>query len=132
MKTIIAVLLALVCGIAQAQVSQLGAFTPIGNTVTFTGNTSGSVPSPVQATGCATGSQCQYLISNSGVNNVCVGFGSAAEATANSVIPTSTPTFCTWVFANTQIIITTEPNSYFTGITGTGTAVVYVQSGNGT
>ena len=131
MRTIIAVLLALVCGLAQAQVSQLGAFTPVGNTITFTANTSGNLPTPVQATGCSTGSQCQYLISNSGVNNVCVGYGTSANATANAVIPTGTPTFCTWAFANTQIIITAGYGSYFTGITSSGTSVVYVQAGVG-
>ena len=130
MRTIIAVLLALVCGLAQAQ-SQMQPFTPDGNTITFTANTSGNLPSPVQATGCPTGSNCQYLVTNTGVNNVCLGVGSSAQATANAVVPTSTATFCTWVLAGTQIIITTGYNSYWTGITSSGTSVVYVQSGIG-
>ena len=132
MRTIIAVLLALVCGLAQAQVSQLGAFTPIGNTATFTANTSGNVPTPAQVAGCSTGSQCQYLITNIGVNGACVSYGSSANATANAVIPTSTPTFCTWVLPGTQIIITTGGGSYFTGITSSGTSVFYIQAGTGT
>ena len=130
MRTIIAVLLALVCGLAQAQ-SQMQPFTPSGNTATFTANTSGNLPTPVQATGCPTGSNCQYLITNIGVNGACIGYGTSANATANAVIPTSTPTFCTWVLPGTQIIITTGYGSYFTGITASGTSVFYVQPGIG-
>lgn len=132
MKQLFALLLALVCGLAQAQVSQLQAFQPTGNTVTFTANTSGNLPSPVQATGCATGSVCQYLITNTGVNNACIGFGTSANATANAVVPTGTATFCTWILAGTQIIITTGYGSFFTGITSSGTSIVYVQAGQGT
>lgn len=132
MKQFITLLLALVCGLAQAQVVQLQAFQPDGNTITFTANTSGNLPSPVQATGCVTGQICQYLITNIGLNNVCLGFGTSANATANAVVPTGTSTFCTWILANTQIIITTGVGSFWTGITSSGTSIVYVQSGKGT
>src|ERR1035438_4513950 len=111
MKYLLALLLALVCGVAQAQVAALQAFQPTGLTVTFTANTSGNLPAAVQATGCPSVAPCQYLITNIGSNAACLGFGTSANATANSVIPTSTATFCTWILATSQIIITTGPGS---------------------
>lgn len=131
MRTIIALLLALVCGLAHAQTSQLAAFSPAGNTVPLTANTSGNLPTPVQVLGCGTGQNCQYLISNTGVNNACVSYGTSANATANAVIPSGTGSFCTWAMAGTQIIISTGYNSYFCAITGSGTSVLGIQAGVG-
>ena len=133
MKKLLSIVLLLFCGLAFGQVAQIQAFNPNGNSVvTFTGNTSGSVPTPVQATGCPSNTRCQYILTNIGVNNVFVGYGTtAAVATANSVIPTGTATIVVPLLASSQIIITTDPNAYFTGITASGTSVVYVQAGAG-
>lgn len=131
MRKLLALILLLAFGVAHAQVAQLQAFTPIGNTVTFTSNTTGNVPTPVQATGCSTGSSCQYLITNIGVNTAFIGFGTSANATANAVVPTGTSTFVVPSLPGTQIIITTGGGSYFTGITSSGTSIIYVGAGNG-
>ena len=55
------------------------AFTPMGNTATFTANVSGSVPTPVQAVSTTLGGN-QYRILNAGTNTVFLGIGpNAAE-----------------------------------------------------
>lgn len=101
------------------------AFTKLGNTVTFTANT--SAPTPVQATSDTLGGN-QYRIVNAG--NVAVFIGAAATSAAASTnagnVATSIP-----ILPNTQEVLTFLPNAYFTGSTSSGTAVVYVTAGDG-
>ena len=106
------------------------AFTPLGNTVTFTANVSGSVPAPVQALSNGLGSN-QYRILNAGLNTVFLGLGpNAAGATANAVVVTSTQSSYP-LLPGTDEILTFLPNAYFTGITSSGTSVVYICPGDG-
>jgi len=106
------------------------AFTPLGNTVVFTANVSGSVPTPVQAVSTTLGGN-QYRILNAGLNTVFLGIGpNAAGATANAVVA-STSQSCYPLLPGTDEILTFAPNWYFTGITASSTSVVYITPGDG-
>jgi hypothetical protein len=105
------------------------AFTPTGNTVTFTGVIT-TPPTPVQAVSSTLGGN-QYRILNSGSVTVFLGIGStAANATANATTVVSTAPAIP-LLAGTDEILTFTPNAYFTGITSTSTAVVYITPGDG-
>ncbi len=101
------------------------AFTKLGNTVTFTANT--TAPTPVQAESLTLGAN-QYRIINSGTVIVFLGYGAtAAEATANcGNVATSVP-----LLPNTDEILSFLPNAYFTGQTSAGNAVCYITPGDG-
>lgn len=104
------------------------AFTPTGNTVMFTANT--SAPTPVQAVSTTLGGN-QYRILNSGTVTVFMGVGNtSANATSNATVITSTSSTIP-LLAGTDEILTFAPNSYFTGITAASTAVVYITCGDG-
>ena len=106
------------------------AFTPLGNTVTFTANVAGSVPTPVQALSTTLGGN-QYRIINAGTVTVFLGLGTtSANATSNAVVVTSTQNSYP-LLAGTDEILTFVPNAYFTGITSSGTATVYITPGDG-
>ena len=104
------------------------AFTKMGNTVAFTANV--SAPTPVQAASSTLGGN-QYRIINSGNVTVFLGYGvSASDATNNAVVVTTTGTSFP-LLAGTDEILTFAPNAYFTGITSTGSANVYITPGDG-
>ena len=104
------------------------AFLPTGNSVAFIAAT--TAPTPVQAISVGLGST-QYRFINSGSVTVFLGIGiNAAGATANAVvISTTAPSMP--LLPGTDEIITFAPNAYFTGITSTATASVYVTPGDG-
>lgn len=104
------------------------AFTPTGNTVTFTANTTAATP--VQAVSTTLGGN-QYRILNSGTVTVFMGVGNtSANATSNATVVTSTSQAIP-ILAGTDEILTFGPNAYFTGITSASTAVVFVTPGDG-
>ena len=104
------------------------AFAKTGNTVVFTAAT--SAPTPVQALSTTLGGN-QYRIINSGNVTVFLGYGvDAANATSNSVVITSTQGAYP-LLAGTDEILTFMPNAYFSGITSSGTATVYITPGDG-
>ena len=104
------------------------AFTKTGNTVTFTAST--SAPTPVQASSTTLGGN-QYRVINAGSVTVFLGYGTTdSDASNNAAIVTGTgPSFP--LLAGTDEILTFQPNAYFTGITSSGSAVVYVTPGDG-
>lgn len=104
-------------------------FTPSGNTVTFTAVVT-TPPTPVQAVSTTLGGN-QYRILNAGTVTVFLGIGrDAAGATANASVVTSTATAIP-LLAGTDEILTFVPNSYFTGITSSSSAIVYITPGDG-
>ena len=106
------------------------AFEICGNTVTFTGAT--SAPTPVQCVGNNKERNPQYVLTNIGLVGVFVGWGQTADvASLNAVIPTATSRYGYYLLPGTQITITAMPSAYFTGITASSTAIVYVTPGNG-
>ena len=104
------------------------AFTKTGNTVVFTAAT--SAPTPVQCSSTTLGGN-QYRIINSGNVTVFLGYGIAAtDATNNAVVVTSTGNAFP-LLSGTDEILTFVPNAYFTGITSSGSASVYITPGDG-
>lgn len=104
------------------------AFTPCGNTITFTADT--VAPAPVKALSNTLGGN-QYRIVNTGSVTVFLGVGvTSALSTTNAVVVTSSQISIP-IIGGTVEVLTFNPNAYFTGITSSGTAVVYVTPGDG-
>ena len=103
-------------------------FTPSGNTVTFTA--AGTAPTPVQAVSSTLGGN-QYRILNAGSVTAFLGIGTTAtDATNNAVVVTSSQKSIP-LLAGTDEVITFPPNAYFTGVTSSSTAVIYITPGDG-
>jgi len=104
------------------------AFTPCGNTITFTADTVS--PTPARALSNTLGGN-QYRIVNTGSVTVFLGVGvTSALATTNAVVVSSSQISIP-IIAGTVEVLTFNPNAYFTGITSSGTAVIYVTPGDG-
>ena len=108
-----------------------GAFTITGNTVTLTAAT--SAPTPVQCPSVTLGGNQYRVINSSSTTGCFISFaGDSATATSNCVIPTGgASTRTLYLLPNTDEIITFIPNAYFTAITASGTAVLYIVCGDG-
>lgn len=104
------------------------AFTRTGSTVVILAAT--SAPAPTQCIGGSLGAT-QYRLVNSGTVTVFLGFGTtSAEATSNTTVVTSSGNAIP-LLSNAVEIITFQPNAYFSAITASGTATVYVTPGDG-
>jgi hypothetical protein len=106
----------------------INAFTKTGNTVVFLA--ASTAPTPVQCVSTTLGGN-QYRIINSGTVTVFLGYGNSdANATATAlVVSTTAPSFP--LLPGTDEILTFLPNAYFTGITASGNATVYITPGDG-
>ena len=106
----------------------INAFTKTGNTVVFAADT--VAPTPVQCVSSTLGGN-QYRIINSGTVTVFLGYGtSAAIANAATAIVSSSGEALP-LLAGTDEILTFVPNAYFTGVTASGNATVYITPGDG-
>jgi hypothetical protein len=105
-------------------------FQPCGPTVAFTAAT--SAPSPIQASNYEpSGMAGQYRVINAGLQTVFLGVGnSSANATANAAV-ISTSGNAIPLLPGTDEILSFGFNAYFTGITSTGSAQIYITPGNG-
>jgi hypothetical protein len=84
----------------------------------------------VQANSYSLGSN-QYRILNAGTVTVFLGVGNtSAGATANATVVTNNAAAIP-LLAGTDEILSFLPNAYFTGITGTSSAIVYITPGDG-
>lgn len=107
----------------------INAFNQLGNTVTFTANT--TAPTPVQApTNTGLGST-QYEVMNAGLVTVFLGVGTSASAATNNAVVVTTTDASYPLLPGTDKIITAPPGAYFTGITVTGNAAIYITPGEG-
>ena len=103
-------------------------FSPSGNTVVFAAAT--SAPTPVQAISSTLGGN-QYRVINSGTVIAYLRVGNtSANATANAVVVSTTASSIP-LLPGTDEILTFTPNAYFTGITSTSSANVYITPGDG-
>ena len=104
------------------------AFQKMGNTVAFTAAT--TAPTAVQAVSTTLGGN-QYRIINAGLVTVFLGYGTtAAEANNNAaVVSTTGPSIP--LLPGTDEILTFLPNAYFSGVTSSSTATVYITAGDG-
>ena len=106
----------------------INAFSKTGNTVTFLA--AGSAPTPVQALSSTLGGN-QYRIINAGNVTVFLGYGvDASNATSSAVQVTSSQSAFP-LLSGTDEILTFVPNAYFTGVTASGSATVYITPGDG-
>ena len=104
------------------------AFTKTGNTVVFTANV--AAPTAVQAVSTTLGGN-QYRIINAGSVTVFLGYGTtSSDASNNAAVITSTGLSYP-LLAGTDEILTFQPNAYFTGITASGNATIYISPGDG-
>lgn len=106
----------------------INAFTKTGNTVTFLAAT--SAPTAVQCLSTTLGGN-QYRIINAGSATVFLGYGTTASDAANNATVVTTTGTSFPLLAGTDEILTFVPNAYFTGITSSGNATVYVTPGDG-
>lgn len=103
-------------------------FTPSGNSVTFTAAT--SPPTAVQAISSTLGGN-QYRVLNAGSVTVFMGVGTSASDAVNNATVLSTTNASIPLLAGTDEILTFPPNAYFTGITASSSAVIYITPGDG-
>jgi hypothetical protein len=104
------------------------AFTKTGNTVVFTAAT--TAPTPIQAVSTTLGGN-QYRIINAGSVTVFLGYGSDdASANSSAAVITTTGTSIP-LLPGTDEILSFVPNAYFTGITASSNATIYVTPGDG-
>ena len=106
----------------------INAFTKTGNTVVFTA--ASSAPTAVQCSSSTLGGN-QYRIINAGTVTVFLGYGTSASDASNNAVVVSSSEASFPLLAGTDEILTFMPNSYFTGVTSSGTATVYVTPGDG-
>ena len=104
------------------------AFTPMGNTVTFTANT--ATPIGVQVPSTTIGGN-QYRIINSGNVTVFLGIGNTASNAANNAVVITSNASSYPLLSGTDEILTFAPNWYFVGITASGSATIYITPGDG-
>jgi hypothetical protein len=106
------------------------AFTPTGNTVTFTAAT--TAPTPVQIpTSGGLGSNQYRILNTSGNVLAFLGVGTSASAATSNAVVVSTTQSSIPLLPGTDEILTFPPNAYFTGITSSSTAVIYITPGDG-
>jgi hypothetical protein len=104
------------------------AFTKTGNTVTFLAAT--TAPTAVQAVSTTLGGN-QYRIINAGSVTVFLGYGAdGASANSNASVITTTGSSIP-LLPGTDEILSFLPNAYFTGITVSSNATIYVTPGDG-
>ena len=103
-------------------------FTPSGNTVTITAAT--TAPNAVQAISTTLGGN-QYRILNAGSVVAFLGVGTTAAAANSAAAVVSSSGAAIPLLAGTDEIITFLPNAYFTAVTGSSTAVIYITPGDG-
>lgn len=104
------------------------AFTKTGNTVTFLA--ASSAPTAVQCLSSTLGGN-QYRIINAGAVTVFLGYGTSASDASNNAVQVTTSQSSFPLLPNTDEILTFVPNAYFTGVTASGTATVYITPGDG-
>ena len=107
------------------------AFSPMGNTVVIAAGT--TQPAPAQVVSTTIGGN-NYRLINAGNVTVFLGVGvTSATANSNAVVLNSSTTnaFTVPILSGTDEILSFAPNSWFTGITASGSANVYVTPGDG-
>jgi hypothetical protein len=106
----------------------INAFTKTGNTVVFTA--ASTAPTAVQCSSSTLGGN-QYRIINAGSVTVFLGYGTSASDASNNAVVVSSSGSSFPLLAGTDEILTFVPNAYFTGVTSSSTATVYITPGDG-
>ena len=106
----------------------INAFTRTGNTITFTAAT--TAPTPVQCPSTTLGGN-QYRIINTGTVVVFLGYGTTSSDASNNATVITTTGLSLPLLPSTDEILSFVPNAYFTAITASGTAQIYITCGDG-
>jgi len=106
----------------------INAFTRTGNTITFTAAT--TAPTPVQCPSTTLGGN-QYRIINSGTVVVFLGYGTTSSEASNNATVITTTGLSLPLLPSTDEILSFVPNAYFTAITASGNAQIYITPGDG-
>ena len=106
----------------------INAFTRTGNTVAFTANV--AAPTPVQCPSTTLGGN-QYRIINTGTVVVFLGYGTTSSDASNNATVITTTGLSLPLLPSTDEILSFVPNAYFTAITASGTASIYITPGDG-
>jgi hypothetical protein len=111
----------------------LNAFTVLGNTCKLVAAT--TAPTPIQVTSSTLGGNQYRIINLSGTVTAFLSYAqTSAAAAANCVIPTGDGTDaknCIPILPNTDEILSFVPNGYFTAITSSSSADLYITPGDG-
>ena len=106
----------------------INAFTRTGNTITFTAAT--TAPTPVQCPSTTLGGN-QYRIINTGTVVVFLGYGTTSSDASNNATVITTTGLSLPLLPSTDEILSFVPNAYFTAITASGNAQIYITCGDG-
>ena len=106
----------------------INAFTKTGNTVVFTADA--TAPTPVQCASTTLGGN-QYRVINNGTVTVFLGYGSTASDATNNAVQVTSSQASFPLLPSTDEILTFIPNAYFTGVTASGNATIYITPGDG-
>lgn len=111
--------------------AQINPFAPQGKCIAVTAAV--TAPAPVQAVGFSNAqSPCDYLIYNAGAVDAFITMEAlSADATANCVTPTGTPQRSIACPSKAFFTLNGPPNAFFSGITASSTAIIYVTPGEG-
>lgn len=108
------------------------AFTQLGNTVAFTATT--TAPAAVQASSLTLGGN-QYRVINDGNVTAHLAYGATAAIASNNAVIASgggaNSAFSLPLLSGTDEILTFLPNAFFTAITSSGNAAIYITPGDG-
>ena len=108
----------------------MNAFQPTGPLLGFTGAT--SAPTSVQAVSSDNVTNPQVMLSNTDSSIDCVvGWGASDAAAKANAVASAGSANCYYLMRGTQVAATVPAGSYFSGITGSSTAIIKVQAGNG-
>jgi len=106
------------------------AFSPTGKTILVAAAT--TAPTGVAAPESGTKDGFQFRIHNAGTVTAYLSFGATAQAAQdNAVIPTATSQFSIPIPANIVEVLSFPVGSYFSAITASGTASVFITPGKG-
>ena len=106
------------------------AFSPSGPILSFTGAT--SAPTSVHAVSLTGVNVQQYMLSNTDSTIDCVvGWGATDSEAKLNADAGSNVSKCYYLMRGTQVAITASTGAFFSGITGSSTAVIKVQAGYG-
>lgn len=106
----------------------INAFNPQGNTVTFLA--AASAPTAVQAPAAGAATTAVRIL-NSGNVTVFLGVGSSNAAAVNAAVNVATNAASIPLLPGTDEVLIFPPLSFFTGITLSGNAQVYISPGEG-
>lgn len=103
-------------------------FQPMGNLASFTGAT--SAPTSVRSMGAVGVSPQVFHLNNTDASIDCVvGWGDTDTTAKINAAAGTNAVNCFYLKAGAEAYVVAGTNSYFTGITGSSTAVVKVQAG---